>query len=52
MKKLLEAGRKKRAVEDAGDELVEKSKKRKPEGGEGKRELSGLVEAVKKKSKR
>jgi NUC153 domain len=53
MKKLLEEGRRKRGVE--GDEEVgekKKSKKRKVEGREGKGELSGLVEMVKKKAKK
>jgi hypothetical protein len=51
MKKLLEEGRRKRGVERSG-EVDGKTKKRKADGGEKQGELSGLVEAVKKKAKR
>lgn len=61
MKKLLEEGRRKRGLDKGGDGEEEvgigekkKSKKRKTDSGEGERkgELSGLVEMVKRKSKR
>jgi hypothetical protein len=54
MKKLLEEGRRKRGVEGDSEitEEKKKSKKRKAEGGDGKGELSGLVEKLKKKAKR
>jgi hypothetical protein len=50
MKKLLEEGRRKRAVEGE-EEVMEKKKRRVEKGGEGGG-LSGLVESVKKKAKR
>ncbi|KAF4624724.1 hypothetical protein G7Y89_g13446 [Cudoniella acicularis] len=53
MKKLLEEGRKKRDVGDEGDEEVSRNSKKRKSGDErekeGKGELSGLVESVKKK---
>jgi hypothetical protein len=55
MKKLLEEGRRKRGVERSGErsgEVDGKTNKRKADGGENQGELSGLVEAVKKKAKR